>query len=96
MCSTPTEIDSSLGAEAESSSGNILEETIAHAFLAQSKMKDVFQEAFTNALGQFMKNPSEASNKVNLCWRNIKKVSKFEGIYSAAHGLCTHLCHINH
>ncbi|XP_063844292.1 kinesin-like protein KIF21A isoform X1 [Scylla paramamosain] len=63
MCSTPTDEDSSPGTDAETSSDNILEKTIAHAFLKKNKMKNVLEEAVSSVLGRFAVIPSESSNK---------------------------------
>ena len=72
MCSTPTESDSSPGTDAEISSDNILEKTIAHAFLKKNKMKNVLEEAMSNVLARIPILPSKSSDKVNgrrsLCW----------------------------
>lgn len=76
MCSTPTGIDTSSGTDGESSRGNILEETFAHAF-GKNKIQNVVQEALTNALGHFMNIPAQASNKGVAAVNETKLSSEF-------------------
>ncbi|MPC09303.1 hypothetical protein E2C01_001911 [Portunus trituberculatus] len=77
------------GTDAEISSENLLEQTIAHAFLKKNKMKNVLEEAVSSALGRFGVIPSASSNKTVAGEAEGKPLSKLSS------DLLEKTCYIN-